>query len=102
MAESPDVLVGMRLLDLAKTHGFGFRRLAAGPDEPLWGVRDTEDWHYTIYMGGFWAPRSCRLNTQVHSEWDNLTRSDPDLLQRERSSGSAPRSGSGTCSVSGT
>jgi len=32
VAESPDVVIGMRLLDLAKRHGFQFRRIAPGPD----------------------------------------------------------------------
>ena len=49
---------GMRLLDLAKHHGFQFQRIAPGPDGPLWGVRETEDWQDTIYLGGFWAPDS--------------------------------------------
>jgi len=53
MVESPDVVIGMRLLDVAKRHGFQFRRLAPGPDGPLWGVRDTQDWHDTLYLGGF-------------------------------------------------
>ncbi|MCA1693502.1 MAG: hypothetical protein LC749_01535 [Actinobacteria bacterium] len=51
--DSPDVVVGMRLLDTARRHGFQFRRLATGPDGPLWGVRDTEHWRDTIYLGGF-------------------------------------------------
>lgn len=52
-------MAGMRLLDLAKHHGFQFQRIAPGPDGPLWGTRDTEDWQDTIYLGGFWAPDSC-------------------------------------------
>jgi len=35
VAESLDVVIGMRLLDVAKRHGFQFRRLAPGPDGPL-------------------------------------------------------------------
>ena len=53
MGESPDVLAGMRLLDAAKRHGFRFRRVAPGPDGPLCGVRQTEHWQGTIYLGGF-------------------------------------------------
>ncbi|MGH3930082.1 MAG: hypothetical protein ACRDTF_08915, partial [Pseudonocardiaceae bacterium] len=59
MGESPDVVAGMRLIDVAEGHGFRFRRLAADPDGPLWGVRDTDDWHDTIYLSGFWEPDSC-------------------------------------------
>ena len=59
VAESPDVVIGMRLLDTAKRQGFQFRRLAPGPDGPLWGIQDTENWRDTIYLSGFWAPDSC-------------------------------------------
>jgi hypothetical protein len=59
VADSPDVVTGKRLLDAAKRHGFQFRRVAPGPDGPLWGVRDTEEWHDTLYLAGFWAPGSC-------------------------------------------
>lgn len=31
---SPDVVIGMRLLDVAKRHGFVFRRITPGPDGP--------------------------------------------------------------------
>lgn len=53
MAESPDVVVGMRLLDMAKRHGFVFRRVAPGPDGPLEGVRETAEWRDVIVLGGF-------------------------------------------------
>ncbi|MGH3939117.1 MAG: hypothetical protein ACRDTG_10880 [Pseudonocardiaceae bacterium] len=59
MAESPDALAGMRLLDAAKHHGFRFQRLAPGPDGLLWGVRDTVDWRDELYLAGFWEPDSC-------------------------------------------
>lgn len=59
MGESRDVLIGMRLLDDAKRCGFRFRRIAPGPDGPVWGERDTDDWQDTIYLAGFWAPGSC-------------------------------------------
>ena len=65
MAESPDVVIGMRLLDIAKRNGFVFQLLAAGPDGPLWGVRETEGWKDTIYIGGFWAPDSCSAAKMV-------------------------------------
>lgn len=57
--ESPDVVTGYRLIDTAKRCGFQFQRLAPGPDGPLWGVRDTEDWYDTLYLSGFWQPGSC-------------------------------------------
>lgn len=41
------------MLDAVKGHGFTFRRLAPGPDGPLWGIRDTDRWRDTIYIGGF-------------------------------------------------
>lgn len=53
VAESPEVVIGMRLLDAAKRHGFQFRRIAPGPDGPLWGVRETEEWQDSVYLGGF-------------------------------------------------
>jgi hypothetical protein len=59
VAESPDLACALRLLDFAKRHGFVFQRLAPGPDAPLWGVRESEQWRDTIYLGGFWAPGSC-------------------------------------------
>ncbi len=45
--------MGMRLIDAAKRYGFRFRRVAPGPDGPLCGVRETEHWQDTIYIGGF-------------------------------------------------
>ena len=50
---SHDVVIGMRLLDAAKAHGFQFRRIAPGPDGPLEGVRETCGWRDTIHLGGF-------------------------------------------------
>lgn len=72
-SDSPEVVIGKRLLDLAKSHGFVFRLLAPGPDGPLWGIRETECWRDTIYIGGFsdgcsatrsrkspcWCPGTC-------------------------------------------
>lgn len=82
-ADSPDVVIGKRLLDLATRHGFTFHRLAPGPDGPLWGVRDTEHWHDTIYLGGF--SRDCSATR---------SRKSPllvpgDLLVTDRVSGDA-------------
>ena len=44
MSDSPDVVTGKRLLDLAKLQGFHFQRIAPGSDAPLWGVRESEGW----------------------------------------------------------
>lgn len=52
-ADSSDVLVGMRLLDTVRQHGFTFQRPAPGPDGPLRRVRDTDQGRDTIYFGGF-------------------------------------------------
>lgn len=59
MSDSSDMMIGKRLLDIAKHQGFHFQRVAAGPDAPLWGVRESDDWRDTIYLGGFWEPESC-------------------------------------------
>lgn len=63
--ESPDVVIGRRLLDHAKAHGFEFRRVAAGPDGPLWGVRETDHWRDTVFLGGF--SDSCSATRQRKS-----------------------------------
>jgi hypothetical protein len=67
MAENPDLVAGKRLLDIAKLHGFQFQRVAPGPDGPLWGVRETEEWRDTIYLAGFWEPGSCSATRQRKS-----------------------------------
>lgn len=59
MGDSADVVTGKRLLDIAKHQGFHFQRVAPGPDAPLWGVRESDGWRDTIYLGGFWEPESC-------------------------------------------
>lgn len=52
-AESPDLVIAMRLLDHAKLRGFQFRRVAPGPDGALLGTRRTVDWTDTVYLDGF-------------------------------------------------
>lgn len=59
MTDSPEVAAAKRLLDVAKTGGFRFQRIAPGPDGPLLGVRDTSQHRDEIYLGGFWNPDSC-------------------------------------------
>lgn len=58
-ADSADVAAAKRLLDLAKSEGFAFERIAPGPDGPLRGVRVTVEWVDEVYLGGFWEPDSC-------------------------------------------
>lgn len=53
VAESPDLVIAMRLLDLVKLQGFQFRRVAEGPDGALLGTRRTGDWTDTLYLDGF-------------------------------------------------
>jgi hypothetical protein len=45
---SHDVVVGMRLLDAAKAHGFVFQRIAPGPDGPIEGVRENDQWRHVL------------------------------------------------------
>jgi len=59
MGDSPEMAAAKRLLDVAKTGGFRFQRIAPGPDGPLLGVRDTAGWRDEIFLGGFWNPDSC-------------------------------------------
>lgn len=53
MTESPDLAAAKRLLDHAKDRGFHFERTALGPDGPLRGVRETDQWRDEIYLRGF-------------------------------------------------
>lgn len=85
MAESPDLVAGKRLLDIAKLHGFQFQRVTPGPDGPLWGVRETEEWRDTIYLAGFWEPGSCSATRQRKSSLIV----PGDLLVTERMCGDA-------------
>lgn len=57
--ESSDVAVAKQLLDVAKSGGFAFERIAPGPDGPLRGVRETAQWRDEIYLTGFWQENSC-------------------------------------------
>jgi hypothetical protein len=53
MADNPDLVAAMRLLDAAKDAGFAFQRVAPGKDGPLRGIRETVEWRDEIYLGGF-------------------------------------------------
>lgn len=52
-ADSPDLVIAMRLLDHAKLRGFQFQRSAPGEDGPLLGNRVSGAWVDTIYIEGF-------------------------------------------------
>jgi hypothetical protein len=58
-SDGPDLAAAKRLLDLAKSQGFAFKRIAPGEDGPLRGVRETLQWHDEIYLSGFWQANSC-------------------------------------------
>lgn len=66
-ADSPDLVIAMRLLDHAKLRGFKFRRGAPGADGPLVGNRVTGDWVDTVHIEGFsrdcfaWRKRTSSL-----------------------------------------
>lgn len=66
-ADSPDLVIAMRLLDHAKLRGFEFRRVATGEDGPLVGSRVSGAWVDTIYIEGFsrdcfaWRQRTSSL-----------------------------------------
>jgi hypothetical protein len=52
-ADGPELTAAKRLLDLAKSHGFAFQRLAPGPDGPLFARRETLEYRDASYLGGF-------------------------------------------------
>jgi len=66
-ADSPDLVIAMRLLDHAKLGGFRFWRSAPGEDGPLVGNRVTGDWVDAIHIEGFsrdcfaWRKRTSSL-----------------------------------------
>ncbi len=52
-AESPDLVLAMRLLDQVKLRGFEFRRIAPGEDGAMVGHRVNGDWVEFIHIEGF-------------------------------------------------
>jgi hypothetical protein len=52
-ADDPQLRAAKRLLDLAKSQGFTFQRVAPGPDGPLFARRETTGYRDEIYLGGF-------------------------------------------------
>jgi hypothetical protein len=53
VADGPELTAAKRLLDLAKSQGFAFQRVAIGPDGPLFARRETTEYCDEIYLGGF-------------------------------------------------
>lgn len=46
-------MIGRRMLDAVKRAGFEFARIAPGPDGPIEGIRENDQWRDVIYIGGF-------------------------------------------------
>ncbi|MGH3912796.1 MAG: hypothetical protein ACRDTC_05210 [Pseudonocardiaceae bacterium] len=64
-ADSPDLVIAMRLLDHAKLHGFEFQRIAPGPDGALLGTRRIGEWTDIIHLHGF--SQDCYALRKRHS-----------------------------------
>lgn len=52
-ADGPELTAAKRLLDLVKSQGFAFQRVAPGTDGPLFARRETIEYRDEIYIGGF-------------------------------------------------
>lgn len=52
-ADSSDLVIAKRLLDLARRKGFSFRKSGPGQDDPLIGTRSTGGYEDVIVIGGF-------------------------------------------------
>jgi hypothetical protein len=52
-ADGPELRAAKQLMDLAKSQGFAFQRVAPGTDGPLFARRETLDFRDEIYLGGF-------------------------------------------------
>lgn len=52
-ADGPELPAAKRLLNLAKSQGFAFQRVAPNPDGPLFARRETLEYRDEIYIGGF-------------------------------------------------
>jgi hypothetical protein len=53
MDDSPELAAAMRLIDVLKSQGFCFTRIAPGEDGPLHAVRETAQWHDKVFIAGF-------------------------------------------------
>ncbi|MGH3673339.1 MAG: hypothetical protein ACRDSH_22390 [Pseudonocardiaceae bacterium] len=54
-ADSPELAVAKRLLDLARDQGLVFQRVAPGEDGPLLGIRNTPNYHDKLYISDFYS-----------------------------------------------
>jgi hypothetical protein len=53
-------MAAKQLLDLAKSQGFAFQRVAPGPRwAPVLGRWEGIEYRDKIYLSGFWTPTSC-------------------------------------------
>ncbi len=66
-SDNPELAAAERLLDIAKSRGFAFERIAPGPDGPLRGVRETLQFRDEVYLGGCGAPDSCSATRRRRS-----------------------------------
>lgn len=66
-SDNPELAAAKRLLDIAKSRGFAFERIAPGPDGPLRGVRETLQFRDEVYLGGCGAPDSCSATRRRRS-----------------------------------
>jgi hypothetical protein len=66
-ADGPELAAAKRLLDVAKSRGFAFVRIAPGPDGPLRGVRETLQFRDEIYVSGCGASDSCSATRRRRS-----------------------------------
>lgn len=84
IADSPELAAAKRLLDLAKSHGFTFQRIAPGPDGPLFARRETPEHHDEIYLAGFgqscYATRARKSSLIIPGGLPMITRVDGDAL----------------------
>jgi hypothetical protein len=84
MADSPELAAAKRLLDLAKSQGFAFQRIAPGPDGPLFARRETPEHRDEIYLAGFgqscYATRARKSSLIVPGGLPVTTRVDGDAL----------------------
>jgi hypothetical protein len=66
-SDNPELAAAKRLLDIAKSRGFAFERIAPGKDGPLRGVRETLQFRDEVYLGGCGAPDSCSATRRRRS-----------------------------------
>lgn len=82
--DGPELAAAKRLLDLAKSQGFAFQRVAPSVDGPLFARRETSEHCDEIYLGGFgrscYATRARKSSLIVPGGLPVTTRVDGDAL----------------------